>query len=110
MKRAYETRGGLYQHYDKLFIAGTKDFPTDHLDDLKLTFDDNLNKTTRGRTADAYYRSHHEIDTVFGHPLGGAVALPLESNIKKKVITHMGPYNLRHLVVQLYQVTYQTHY
>ena len=65
----------LYQHYNKLFIAGTKDFPTDHRDDLKLPFDDTLNSTTRGKTADAYYRSHHEIDTVIGHSLGGAVAL-----------------------------------
>ena len=24
LKRAYETRDGLYQHYNKLFIAGTK--------------------------------------------------------------------------------------
>ena len=32
LKRAYETRDGLYQHYNKLFIAGTKDFPADHID------------------------------------------------------------------------------
>ena len=62
MKRAYETKSGLYQHYNKLFIAGTKDFPQDHIDDLKLPFDDTLNKAKRGRDADAYYRSHHEID------------------------------------------------
>ena len=36
-KRAYDTKDGLYQHYNKLFIAGTKDFPTDHIDDLKVT-------------------------------------------------------------------------
>ena len=29
LKRAYDTRDGLYQHYNKLFIAGTKDWPTD---------------------------------------------------------------------------------
>ena len=69
----------LYQHCNKLLIAGTKDFPTDHIDDLKLPFDDTSNKTQRGRDADAYYRSHHhEIDTVIGHSLGGAVALSLE--------------------------------
>ena len=89
LKRAYDTRDGLYQHYNKLFIAGTKDFPTDHIDDLKLPFDDTLNKTKRGRDADAYYRSHHEIDAVIGHSLGGAVALSLEKQYKKKVITHM---------------------
>ena len=30
LKRAYETRDGLYQHYNKLFLAGTKDFPQDN--------------------------------------------------------------------------------
>ena len=55
-----------------------------------------LNKTKKGRDADAYYRSHHEIDTVIGHSLGGAVALSLENNIKKKVITLMESFNLRH--------------
>ena len=25
LKRAYDTKDGLYQHYNKLFIAGTKD-------------------------------------------------------------------------------------
>ena len=84
MKLAYETKDGLYQHCNKLFIAGTKDFPTDHLDDLKLPFDDTSNKTKRGRDADAYFRSHHEIDTVIGHSLGGAVALSLEKRYKKE--------------------------
>ena len=82
LERAYETKYGLYQHYNKLFIAGTKDFPVDHIDDLKLPFDDTLNKTKRGRDADAYYRSHHETDTVIGHSLGGAVALSLEKQCK----------------------------
>ena len=40
LKRAYDTRDGLYQRYHKVFIAGTKDFPVDHIDDLKLPFDD----------------------------------------------------------------------
>ena len=83
LKRAYDTQDGLYQHYNKYFIAGTKD-PIDMVDDLKLPFNDTLNKTTRGRTADAYYRSHHEIDTVVGHSLGGSVSLALEQKYKKE--------------------------
>ena len=54
LRLAYETKDGLYQHYNELFIAGTKDFPDDHIDYLKLPFDDTLNKTKRGRDADAY--------------------------------------------------------
>ena len=83
LKRAYDTQDGLYQHYNKLFISGTKD-PIDFVDDLKLPFDDTLNKTKRGRDADAYYRSHHEIDTVIEHPLGGSVSLALEKKYKKE--------------------------
>ena len=33
LRRAYDTRDGLYQHYNKLVTAGTKDFPVDHTDD-----------------------------------------------------------------------------
>ena len=83
MKLSYETKGGAYQHFNELFIAGTKDFPVDHIDDLKLQFDDTLIKTHRGRTADAYYGSHHGIDTVIGHSFGGALALSLEKQYKK---------------------------
>ena len=84
LKRAYETRDGLYQHYNKIFIAVTKDFPQDHIDDQKLPFDGTLNKTKRGRDADAYYRSHHGIDTVIGHSLGGSVSLAIEKKYKKE--------------------------
>ena len=84
MKLSYETKGGAYQHFNELFIAGTKDFPVDHIDVWKLLFDDTINKTHRGRTADAYYRSHHEIETVIGHSFGGAVALSLEKPFKQQ--------------------------
>ena len=83
MKLAYETKDGLYQHYNKLFTAGTKDWPNDAIDDPKLPFDTYVNKAKRGRDADVHYRSHHEIDTVVGHSLGGAVALSLEKQLKK---------------------------
>ena len=43
-----------------------------------------MNNTTRGKTADAYYRSHHGLDTVIGHSLGGAVSLALEQQYKKE--------------------------
>ena len=84
LRLAYGTKRGFYHHYNKLFIAGTKDFPVDHIDDLKLPFDDTLNNTKRGRDADKYYRSHHEIDTVISHSLGGAVALSLDKQYKQE--------------------------
>ena len=45
LKRAYETTYALYQHNNKLSIAGTRDFPVDHIDDLNWPFDGTLNKT-----------------------------------------------------------------
>ena len=41
LKLAYDTRDGLYQHYNKLFISVTKD-PIDMVVDLKLHVDDTL--------------------------------------------------------------------
>ena len=84
MKRACDTKGGLHQHCNKSFIAGTKNFPQDHIGDLELPFYDTLYKTKRDRDADAYYRSHHGIDTVIGHSLGGAVSLALGKQYKKE--------------------------
>ena len=49
-----------------------------------MSFDDTLNEITRVRDADAYYRSHHEIDTIIGHYLGGAAALSLEKQYKQE--------------------------
>ena len=43
-----------------------------------------LYETKRGRDADMHYRSHHEIETVIGHSLGGPVALSLETQYKKE--------------------------
>ena len=103
LRLAYEAKDCLYQHYNKLFIAGTKDFPVGHTDSFKLQFDDTLDKTKRGRDADAYYRSHHEIGSVIGHSLGGAVALSLGNNVKNKLITPLVLFNLRHLERQLFQ-------
>ena len=51
---------------------------------MRSPFDDTLNKTKRGRDADAYYRSHHEVDTLIGHSLGGAVSLALEKQYKQQ--------------------------
>ena len=54
------------------------------VDDLKLPINDTLNKSKKCRDADAYYRSHHEIDTVIGHSLGGSVSLAIENEYKKE--------------------------
>eukprot|EP00972_Heterocapsa_arctica_P013443 1979246-Heterocapsa_arctica.AAC.1 len=83
LQRHMQQTNELYQHYNKLFIAGTRDFPHDHFDDLKIPFNQTLDGK-RGRDAEAYYLSHHEIDTTVGHSLGGAIALNLEQKYGKK--------------------------
>jgi hypothetical protein len=83
LKLAYDSPNRFYHHRNKLFVAGTKDFPQDHLDDLKLPFEDTLNLTKRGRDVEAYYRNHmREIDTVIGDSLGGSVSLALEDKYR----------------------------
>ena len=72
LPRAYYSPNRYYHHRNKLFIAGTKDFPQDHIDDMKLPWENTLNLTKRGRDVEAYYRNHMtEIDTIIGHSLGG---------------------------------------
>ncbi len=82
LTKAYATSSGLHQHYNKLFIAGTRDFPIDHWDDLKIPFGKTL-EGKRGSDAETYYLSHPEIDTVIGHSLGGAIALGLSNKYKE---------------------------
>ena len=67
-------------------MAGTKDFPQDHLDDLTLPFGNTLNLTKRGRDVEGYYRKHMtEIDTLVAHSMGGNVALALEEKYRDKI-------------------------
>ena len=83
LKKAYDSPNRYYQHRNKLFVAGTKDFPQDHLDDLTLPYGNTLKSTKRGNDVEAYYRNHMtEIDAVIGHSLGGSVSLALKENIE----------------------------
>ena len=47
LKRAYDSPNRYYHHRNKLFIAGTKDFPQNHIDDLQLPWEKHIefNKT-----------------------------------------------------------------
>ena len=86
LTKAYAAPSGLHQHYNKLFIAGTRDFPIDHWDDLKIPFGKTL-EGKRGRDAEAHYlENQNQIDTVIGHSLGGAIALNLEQKYKDNII------------------------
>jgi hypothetical protein len=83
LTKAYEAKNGLYQHHNKLFIAGTKSLQ-DAWDDLKIPFGKTMDGV-RADNANAYYLANQSsIDTVIGHSLGGAIALNLEQKYGKK--------------------------
>ena len=78
-KKAYDSPNKYYQHRNKLFVAGTKDFPQNHLDDLILPVGNTLSLTKRNRDVERYCRNHMtEIDTIIGHSMGSSVAMALE--------------------------------
>jgi hypothetical protein len=90
---AYEAKNGLYQHHNKLFIAGTRDLQ-DAWDDLKIPFGKTMDGV-RADNANAYYLANQSsIDTVIGHSLGGAIALNLKQKYGKKGDLAGAPYGI----------------
>ena len=49
LKEAYESTDGSHQHYNKLLIAGTRDWPGDAIDDSNLILNDTLNNQEGSR-------------------------------------------------------------
>ena len=91
LKKAYNntTDKGLYYHSDNrtLYIAGTKDIPTDVLEDALIPFH-MVHHSTRYRTADHFLKYNSDkVDTVIGHSLGGAVSLKLNQDYRKRFKT-----------------------
>ncbi len=91
LKKAYNntTDKGLYYHPDNrtLYIAGTKDIPTDVLEDALIPFH-MVHHSTRYRTADHFLKYNSDkVDTVIGHSLGGAVSLKLNQDYRKRFKT-----------------------
>ena len=91
LKKAYNntTDKGLYYHPDNrtLYIAGTKDIPTDVLEDALIPFH-MVHHSTRYRTADHFLKYNADkVDTVIGHSLGGAVSLKLNQDYRKRFKT-----------------------
>ena len=92
LKRAYETKSGLYQHGNNLYIAGTRDF-RDVIDDSKLPFDKGARNSKRYEEVKQYLDEHPEINNLIGHSLGGAVALQgnKDNPNKYNIVTYGSP-------------------
>lgn len=91
LKKAYDNRTdeGLYHHPENktLYIAGTKDFPRDILDDTLIPFK-MVHRSKRYRTANHYIQNNIDnIDTIVSHSLGSATAMKLNEDYNKKLTT-----------------------
>ena len=75
IRRAKLNPQGVYQHYSKPYVYGTRD-RYDVLGDITIPFDRPL-EIRRGEAAEAALLPHREIDTVVGYSMGRGEALSL---------------------------------
>ena len=91
LKRAYNNRTdlGLYHHPENktLYIAGTKDFPRDILDDTLIPFY-MVHRLKRYKTANDFIRNNIDnVDTIVSHSLGSATTMKLNQNYNTRFTT-----------------------
>jgi hypothetical protein len=84
LHRAYARDNGIYIRNTTMFVSGTKDFPQDHWDDLKIPFHE-TSKTLRYINADKALKNNEllnpdqKITSLVGHSLGGAVITEMQN-------------------------------
>jgi signal peptidase I len=91
LKRAYNNKTdlGLYHHPENktLYIAGTKDFPRDILDDTLIPFH-MVHRSKRYKTANDFIRNNIDnVDTIVSHSLGSATTMKLNQDYNKRFTT-----------------------
>ena len=91
LKRAYNNRTdlGLYHHPENktLYIAGTKDFPRDVLDDVLIPFH-MVHRSKRYRSANDFIKNNIDnIDTIVSHSLGSATTMKLHQDYNNRFTT-----------------------
>ena len=91
LKIAYNNRTdlGLYHHPENktLYIAGTKDFPRDILDDTLIPFH-MVHRSKRYKTANDFIRNNIDnVDTIVSHSLGSATTMKLNQDYNKRFTT-----------------------
>jgi hypothetical protein len=91
LDRAYARDNGIYIRNNTMFVSGTKDFPQDHWDDLKIPF--NLTaESLRYRNADKALKNNEllnpdqKITSLVGHSLGGAVILEMQKQYPDRTV------------------------
>jgi hypothetical protein len=83
LHRAYARDNGIYIRNNTMFVSGTKDFPQDHWDDLKIPLH-RTNETLRYINADKALKNNEllnpdqKITALVGHSLGGAVITEMQ--------------------------------
>jgi hypothetical protein len=74
LDRTYARCNVIYSRNHTMLVAGTKDSPRDHWDELKLTF--NLNaESLRYRNANTSLQANPQSRSLVGHYLAGSVIL-----------------------------------
>jgi hypothetical protein len=89
LDRAYARDNGIYIRNNTMFVSGTKDFPQDHWDDLKIPV--NLTaESLRYRNADKALKNNEllnpdqKITSLVGHSLGGGVILEMQKQYPER--------------------------
>ena len=84
LQRAYARTNGVYIRTNTMFVAGTKDFPQDHWDDVSKIPFQAITNSLRYMNADKALNQNdalypnHEITSLVGHSLAGSVVLEMQ--------------------------------
>ena len=89
LQRAYARTSGVYIRANTMFVAGTKDFPQDHFDDLThiptITVYNTLRCINAGKalnTNNLLYPDH-KLASLVGHSLAGSAVLEMQKPISR---------------------------
>jgi hypothetical protein len=92
LDKAYARDNGIYTRINTMFVAGTKDFPQDHWDDLQIPVSLTA-ESLRYRNADKSLNDNPHIPSLGGHSLGGAVILAMHQNYDDR---YLKPQHMEH--------------
>ena len=85
--KAYNAPNSIFIDGNKMYIAGTHNMRDVYDDITKIPFWGDVKNSERYQQAEASLRDNPQVDTVFGHSLGGSVAIELNKNNDNKFKT-----------------------
>ena len=85
--KAYNAPNSIFIDGNKMYIAGTHNMRDVYDDITKIPFWGDVKNSERYQQAETSLRDNPQVDTVFGHSLGGSVAIELNKNNNNKFKT-----------------------